>query len=297
MSLNKIDKKKGIIIKGIGGLYYVKCQDDVIRCKARGKFRYNKLVPMVGDIVDVEVNKNEGSIERIYERKNQLIRPFVSNVSQAFVVETLKNPELDFNLLNNFLMLCESQKLKICVCFNKIDLINPNDDKFSYVDIIKNAGYDVVLLNAKEGLGISELKSKINGEVTVFCGPSGVGKSTIFNKILGKDIMETGNISLKSSRGKHTTRHSELIEYLGGFLVDTPGFSSLDTSFIQKENLKEYFPEFDFYNENCKFSNCMHYKEPKCGVKEAVQNGDISSKRYEFYVKTLENIISRRDKR
>lgn len=290
---------EGIIIKGVGGLYYVKSEDKLIKCKARGKFRYNELTPMVGDIVDISVNNNQGTIEEIKERKNQLIRPFVSNVTQAFVIMSFKNPDLNLNLLNSFLILCESNNLNTCVCFNKIDLVDLNESQIiKIIDSIKKAGYEVVLLEAKLGEGIEVLREKLKDQVTVFCGPSGVGKSTILNKIFGEDIVKTGDISSKTGRGKHTTRHSELIEYAGGFIVDTPGFSSLDISFIEKDNLKYCFPEFEEYNYKCKFSDCLHYKEPGCKVKEALENHEISKERYEFYIKTLEDIIQyRRNKK
>ncbi|WP_138203303.1 ribosome small subunit-dependent GTPase A [Haloimpatiens lingqiaonensis] len=286
---------KGIIVKGVGGLYYVKSGNELIKCKARGKFRFNELTPMVGDIVEVSINKGEGVIENINQRSNELVRPFVANVTQAFVVVTFKNPDLNLNLLNSFLLLCQSKGLKILVCFNKIDLVNLEEEKISnIIKTLKEAGYQVALLNAKEGEGIEFLKEKLKDEVTVFCGPSGVGKSTILNKIFGREVMQTGDISQKSKRGKHTTRHSELIEIDGGFVVDTPGFSSLDISFITKEELKYCFPEFEKYNCECKFSNCLHYKEPGCKVKEAVEQGEISKERYEFYIKTIEEITHQR---
>lgn len=286
---------EGIIIKGVGGLYYVKCGNELIKCKARGKFRFNELTPMVGDIVNISVNKGEGVIENINKRSNELIRPFVSNVTQAFVVVTLKNPELNLNLLNSFLILCQSKRLKISVCFNKLDLVDLEEEKNSaIIEMLKEAGYQVFLLKAKTGEGIEVLKAKLKNEVTVFCGPSGVGKSTILNKIAGREVMKTGDISDKSKRGKHTTRHSELIDIAGGFVVDTPGFSSLDISFIKKEELKYCFPEFEKYNYQCKFSNCLHYKEPACAVKEAVEKGEISKERYKFYIKVIEDIIHQR---
>ncbi|WP_102400627.1 ribosome small subunit-dependent GTPase A [Haloimpatiens massiliensis] len=286
---------EGIIIKGVGGLYYVKSGNELIKCKARGKFRFNELTPMVGDIVDINVNEGQGVIEHINSRSNELIRPFVSNVTQAFVVVTLKNPDLNLNLLNSFLILCQSKGLKISVCFNKLDLVDLEEEKNStIIEMLKEAGYQVFLLKAKTGEGIEVLKGKLKDEVTVFCGPSGVGKSTILNKIAGREVMKTGDISDKSKRGKHTTRHSELIDIAGGFVVDTPGFSSLDISFIKKEELKYCFPEFEKYNHQCKFSNCMHYKEPACAVKEAVEKGEISRERYQFYIKVIEDITHQR---
>lgn len=284
---------QGIIIKGIGGFYYVKSEDKIIECKARGKFRHNELSPMVGDEVEIKEKNGKGVIEDIYERKNMLIRPSVANVTQALVVFAIKNPEINEDLLNRFLMLCEFNKLDIIVCFNKTDLtdcIHENE----VVNMVKSAGYKVMFLKAKEGEGIEELRDYLDGNVTVLCGPSGVGKSTIINTLAGKTLMETGNISEKLKRGKHTTRHSELLQIGKGFIVDTPGFSSLDTSFIDKEDVQDCFPEFSDYLGGCKFNSCLHYKEPSCAIKKEVENGNINSKRYDFYVKIIEEVSQKK---
>ncbi|MBE6068269.1 MAG: ribosome small subunit-dependent GTPase A [Clostridium lundense] len=284
---------QGIIIKGIGGFYYVKSEDKIIECKARGKFRHNELSPMVGDEVEIKEKNGKGVIEDIYERKNMLIRPSVANVTQALVVFAIKNPDINEDLLNRFLMLCEFNKLDIIVCFNKTDLtdcIHENE----VVNMVKSAGYKIVFLKAKEGEGIEELRDYLDGNVTVLCGPSGVGKSTIINTLAGKTLMETGNISEKLKRGKHTTRHSELLQIGKGFIVDTPGFSSLDTSFIDKEDVQDCFPEFNDYLGGCKFSSCLHYKEPSCAIKKEVENGNINSKRYDFYVKIIEEVSQKK---
>ncbi|GAA0121493.1 MAG: ribosome small subunit-dependent GTPase A [Clostridium argentinense] len=281
----------GVIVKGIGGLYYVNVNGEIYKCKARGKFRYNNLTPMIGDNVEISIEKDSASIEKIYERKTELIRPAVANVTQAFVVFAFKHPDLNKDLLNKFLLLCEYNGLKAVVCFNKMDLVY--EDKSSIKDELESAGYEVLYLEAKNNKGLDQLREKIKGNISVFCGPSGVGKSTILNNFIGREVMQTGEISDKLKRGKHTTRHSELIELEDGFLVDTPGFSSLELDFINKEQLQYCFKEFDEYRDECKFNNCVHYKEPKCGVKNAVERGKIHKSRYEFYIKTLEEIISR----
>lgn len=282
---------KGIIVKGIGGLYYVNCNDKVYECKARGKFRHNKLTPMIGDNVEISLEGESATIEKIYERSTELIRPYVANVNQAFIIFAFKNPDLNKDLLNKFLLLCEYNDLKSIICFNKMDLFNEEISETKKE--LELAGYEVLYLEAKENKGLDKLKDKIKGNISVFCGPSGVGKSTIMNKFIGRDLMETGEISNKLKRGKHTTRHSELVEVDGGFLVDTPGFSSLEIDFIEKDKLQYCFKEFDNYRDQCKFNNCLHYKEPKCGVKLAVEEGKIHKSRYEFYIKTLEEIINR----
>ncbi|WP_097025542.1 ribosome small subunit-dependent GTPase A [Clostridium peptidivorans] len=284
---------QGIIIKGIGGFYYVKSEDKIIECKARGKFRHNELSPMVGDEVEIKEKNGKGVIEDIYERKNMLIRPSVANVTQAIVVFAIKNPDINEDLLNRFLMLCEFNKLDIIVCFNKTDLTDSIHEN-EVVNMVKSAGYKIMFLKAKEGEGIEELRGYLDGNVTVLCGPSGVGKSTIINTLAGKKLMETGNISEKLKRGKHTTRHSELLQIGKGFIVDTPGFSSLDTSFISKEDVQDCFPEFHDYLGQCKFNSCLHYKEPGCAIKKEVDKHNINSKRYDFYVKIIEEVSQKK---
>ncbi|MBU3091601.1 ribosome small subunit-dependent GTPase A [Clostridium sp. CM028] len=288
---------QGVIIKGVGGLYFVKVQDKVIECKARGKFRYTGLSPVIGDKVEImlETDESKGVIEKIFPRETEMIRPVVANVTQAFVVFAFKQPDLNMDLLNKFLVLCEHYKLKIVLCLNKLDLVEQVDE--GLIKELKSVGCDIVFLKAKEGDGLSELKTRIKDNITVFCGPSGVGKSTILNSILGREAMKTGDISKKSQKGKHTTRHSELIEYEEGFLLDTPGFSALSLDFIEKEQLQDCFPEFEKHRCECRFSNCMHYKEPNCRVKQAVEDNEIYRDRYKFYIKTLEEIIARGNKK
>ncbi|QGU95249.1 ribosome small subunit-dependent GTPase A [Clostridium bovifaecis] len=281
---------EGTIIKGIGGFYYVKTDNGICECKARGKFRNKGLTPMVGDSVIISAKDGNGAIEEIKERKNELIRPPVSNISQAFIVFALKNPDINLELLNKFLVQCELKNIKSVVCFNKVDLVD-NYEQHEAVKMIINAGYNCLFLNAKKEIGLDGLKEKLKDNVTVFCGPSGVGKSTILNRIVGRTVMETGSVSDKLKRGKHTTRHSELVEVHGGFVVDTPGFSTLDLNFESKEELQDYFPEFSQYKHECKFSGCLHYKEPGCEVKKAVDEGDIDLNRYQFYIKNLEEVI------
>ncbi|GAA0176947.1 ribosome small subunit-dependent GTPase A [Clostridium sediminicola] len=279
---------EGIIIKGIAGFYYVKVDDKIIECKARGKFRNNGESPVVGDRVEISIMKNDkGSVEKILKRKNILKRPLVSNITQAFVVFAVKHPDINLDLLNRFLIQCEMNEIHVIVCFNKVDLDNMYLNNVA-IKMVKDAGYKTILLHAKEGVGIDEIKENLNGNISVFCGPSGVGKSTILNKIVGSEVMETGKISDRLRRGKHTTRHSELVPIEGGLLVDTPGFSTLDIQFQDKGEIQEYFPEFWDYRSGCKFSRCMHYKEPKCSIKNALEEGKINELRYNFYVKLLE---------
>ncbi|MDT9329262.1 ribosome small subunit-dependent GTPase A [Clostridium perfringens] len=284
---------EGIIIKGIGGFYYIKTDEGIIECKARGKFRYNSLKPMVGDRVIIKVENGKGVIEDIHERSSELIRPTVANVTQAFVVFAIKNPDINLDLLNRFLTLCEYNDIHAVVCLNKEDLCT-EEEKENLKELINDIGYEVLFINAKEGKGFDALKERLEHNITVLCGPSGAGKSTLLNSFIDREHMETGSVSEKIGRGKHTTRHSELIDVDNGYLVDTPGFTTLDVTFIDRDSLKYCFPEFNDYNNLCKFNGCNHYKEPKCAVKEAVEEGKINKLRYEFYIKTLEEIINRR---
>ena len=284
---------EGKILKGIGGFYYVKTKDGIIECKARGKFRHKELKPVVGDNVKIKIENNKGVIEDIHKRSSELIRPAVSNVTLAFVVFALKNPNINFDLLNRFLVLCESNNIEAIVCLNKVDLVL-KEEREEIKEKINNIGYEALFINAKEGIGIEDLKEKIEGNVTVLCGPSGAGKSTLINQLCNREHMETGEISEKLKRGKHTTRHSELIEINDGYIVDTPGFTTLEITFLEKDELKYSFPEFEEYNDLCKFRGCLHYKEPGCAVKQAVEDKKINKYRYDFYVKTLEEIMSRR---
>lgn len=284
---------KGRIIKGIGGFYYIKTEDGLIECKARGKFRHKDMKPMVGDNVRIHVEDGKGVIEDIYKRTSELIRPTVSNITLAFVVFSIKSPNFNFDLLNRFLVLCESSNIEAVVCLNKVDLVD-DTEKEDIKRKINDIGYDILFIDARVGLGIEDLKERMKKNITVVCGPSGVGKSTLINTITNGKHMETGKISSKIGRGKHTTRHSELIEVEEGFLVDTPGFSTLEMSFIDKESLKYSFPDFKEYNDLCKFRGCLHYKEPNCAIKEAVDKGKVNKYRYDFYIKTLEEISKER---
>ena len=284
---------KGKIIKGIGGFYYIKTQEGLIECKARGKFRHKDMKPMVGDDVEITVEGGKGVIEDIYERSSELIRPTVANVTQAFVVFSIKNPDINFDLLNRFLVLCEHNNIEAIVCLNKVDLVSEEEKKI-VKEKINAIGYEVLFINAKQGIGVESLRERLKGNVTVLCGPSGAGKSTLINTLKESYHMQTGEVSDKIGRGKHTTRHSELIDVEDGYIVDTPGFSTLEVTFIEKDDLKYSFPEFNELNNSCKFRGCLHYKEPGCAVKEAVEEGRINKFRYDFYIRTLEEIMNGR---
>lgn len=280
---------EGRIVKGIGGFYYVKTKDQLIECRARGKFRHQDVKPLVGDNVTFEFTHDKGIIEDIHDRVSCLIRPSVANVTQAFVVFAIKNPDLNYDLLNRFLITCEYNNIKAIVCLNKVDLAT-HEEKEIVKNKINDIGYDVLFINAKKGEGIELLKSRLKDNITVLCGPSGAGKSTLINTLILRDHMEIGVVSEKIGRGKHTTRHSELIEIENGYLVDSPGFSNISTDYIKEDELKNCFPEFGNLNNECKFRGCLHYKEPGCVVKEALEKNEINEYRYNIYIRILEEI-------
>lgn len=277
----------GKIIKGIAGFYYV--HDGlgcVYACRAKGIFRNKKIKPLVGDDVDFSVlsqEEAEGNINEILPRKNMLIRPAVSNVDQALVVFSVCHPAPNCNLLDRFLVAMEQQKVPVVICFNKVDLCTEAEAERLRC-VYENPGYPVILTSARDRRGLEEVRSVMRGKTTVLAGPSGVGKSSLTNQIHPAAAMETGQISRKIERGKHTTRHSELFWVEEGtFMMDTPGFSSMFVEGMQAKDLKDYFPEFASWEHECRFLGCAHMEEPVCGVKKAVENNQISTERYENY--------------
>lgn len=287
---------EGIIVKGIGGFYYVYDGNIVYECRARGAFRKEKTTPLVGDKVQIRISNedNTGYVEKIYSRSNELIRPPVANVDQAIIVFAAKSPEPNLWLLDRFLLLASKQKLDVAVCFNKSDLASEEEIKV-FAEIYQKSGIDTIFTSCKKDIGITDLRVKLKNKITVFAGPSGVGKSTLLNSIQPNLRLKTGDISAKTNRGKHTTRHVELLKLdVGGFVVDTPGFSSLELDFIAESELSVYFNEINNYNHLCKFTGCMHNMEPFCAVKEAVMSGKISESRYNNYLNFLQEIRNRR---
>ena len=264
-------------------------------CRAKGIFRNKKMKPNVGDIVDIDVISEEektGNLTVIHKRKNQLIRPMVANVDQALVIFAVHEPEPNFQLLNRFLIMMEKQQIPVIICFNKMDLAS-EEEKEQLRQDYENSGCRVLFSSAREGEGIPEIRELLRGKTTVMAGPSGVGKSSTLNTISPKTQMETGAVSEKIKRGRHTTRHSELI-YLGEetFLMDTPGFSSLYLEDIDKEELRFYFPEFADYENQCRFNGCSHIHEPGCAVKQALEEGAISRMRYDDYCYLYEELAN-----
>lgn len=285
---------KGRIIKGVGGLYFIATENGLFECSARGIFRKNKIIPTVGDYVNISIiSENSGIIEEIIERKNILIRPRVSNIDCAIITFAIFSPNINIDLLDRFLILAESQNIEnIIICINKCDLANSQD--LEKISKIYSEIYDIVFVSTFKESGIDNLKNMIDGKVTVFAGPSGVGKSSIINQILPNAMLETGEISKKIERGKHTTRQVQLLEaWESTYIVDSPGFTSLNLDFINSEDFAYYFKEFRPYLGKCKFCDCKHLNEPDCSIKENVGKV-ISEDRYERYTKLLNEILERK---
>lgn len=353
---------KGKIIKGIAGFYYVYVRGrGIYECKARGAFRKKKIKPMAGDVVEIEITdpaEAEGNIVSIAERRSLLIRPAVANVDQALVIFAACRPMPNFNLLDRFLVMMEQAQIPTTILFNKVDLID-TAERERIRAIYAASGYPVHFMSAKENLGVDEIRCRLSGKITTVAGPSGVGKSSLINRLQSAARMQTGGISAKLGRGRHTTRHSELIplgeespvvmadvlnfrkrektassdrgaesacrflvnrhfiedearvleedsleaiyreirsKYQGarGFIVDTPGFSSLYVPDFKKEDLAFFFPEFLPYMNACRFQPCTHTHEPQCAVQKALDAGEISRSRYDSYLQMYRELSERR---
>lgn len=289
---------RGKIIKGIAGFYYIYAEDgETYECKAKGIFRKDNFKPLVGDDVEITVldeKEKEGSVTAILPRKNSLIRPAVANVDQAFVIFAMEDPKPNFLLLDRFLIMMEQQGIPAVICFNKKDLA-AEEELESLLHTYEGCGYRVVLSSTLRGDGLEEIREILRGKTTVVAGPSGVGKSSITNCMQGEIQMETGEISRKLKRGRHTTRHSQVIPVeKDTFLMDTPGFSSLYLTDMEEEELKTYFPEFRKYEDQCRFQGCRHIHEPDCGVKDALSRKEISSLRYEDYLELYQELKEKR---
>lgn len=279
---------KGKIMKGIAGFYYVYvAESGLYECKAKGVFRKEKIRPLVGDLVEITVldeDEKSGNIERILPRKNELVRPAAANIDQALVVFAVTDPKPHFHLLDRFLVMMERKGIPAVLCFNKKDIAT-REELVLLSDIYSTCGYPFLMSSAQEQENIEPVKELLRGRTTVVAGPSGVGKSSLINLCQSKVQMETGRISRKIARGRHTTRHSELIMIEEeSYIMDTPGFSSLYVNDFEKEELKLYFPEFRSFEGLCRYNGCDHVHEPGCVVKEAVEEGKIHRSRYENYL-------------
>lgn len=282
------------IIKADRGIYYVEKDGKTILCKARGLFRNENIKPLVGDNVEISINSDgTGYIEKVFERKNQLLRPYLANIDQVVIIMSLVYPKINLNLLDKYIVMLEKSNVEIKIVFNKMDLLKNN--KLNYIiDIYKNIGYEVFLNSNKNEDIERDLRELFRNRITAVAGPSGVGKSTTLNKLFKGLELNTGEISQKNKRGKHTTRHAEMSKIdNNSYVVDTPGFSSLVLTFLEdRAEIKDYFIEFKEYESKCKYYNCLHLNEPLCGVKDAVENNEVSEDRYKNYRLIVEEFDS-----
>ncbi|WP_053219712.1 ribosome small subunit-dependent GTPase A [Virgibacillus senegalensis] len=288
----------GKIIKALSGFYYVKAENgEIFQCRGRGVFRKNKVTPLVGDIVDFEEsNPGEGYVLDIKSRKNELVRPPVANIDQAIIVVSAVKPAFSTLLLDRFLVLVESKQIQPVIFISKMDMVDQREKAaiLRYQEDYQRIGYLVQLVSSKQEEGLAEAEKLIKDKISVIAGQSGVGKSSLLNAVNPRLNLETNEISESLGRGKHTTRHVELVEINGGFVADTPGFSSLEFADILLEDLPDCFPEMRERQGDCKFRGCMHHKEPKCAVKAAVEMEEIPEYRYQHYLQFFEEIQNRK---
>lgn len=287
---------QGKIVKGISGFYYVHVvESGLYECKAKGVFRQQKIKPLVGDDVTIDVideTAKTGNVVDILPRKNALIRPAVANIDQALLIFAVKQPMPHFNLLDRFLIMMQYQKVPVTLCFNKSDL-ETEEEQETLREIYQHCGCEILFTSVKKQAGIKVLQQRLTDKTTAVAGPSGVGKSSLVNLIAPGIQMETGEISKKIERGKHTTRHTQLIHVIGHtYIMDTPGFSSMNIPGFEKEDLGRYYEEFIEYEPNCKFGGCSHVNETDCGVKQALAEGKIHPVRYENYCQLYEELKS-----
>ena len=276
---------QGKIIKGIAGFYYIYAEnDEIYECKAKGIFRKDKQKPLVGDNVEIEVldeQEKEGSVTAILPRKNSLIRPAVANVDQAFVIFAMENPKPNFMLLDRFLIMMEKENVPAVICFNKKDLAKQEELELLY-ETYKSCGYDVIFSSTFNGEGLDEIREILKGKTTVVAGPSGVGKSTLINKLPGNTVMETQEIG-RGDKGRHTTTGREMFPCpLGGVVIDTPGMREMGA---ESADLSKTFAEIEELARHCRFRDCTHTSEPGCAVLAAAESGELDSRRLESYHK------------
>jgi ribosome biogenesis GTPase len=288
---------KGKIIKALSGFYYVQADSLVYQCRGRGIFRKQNVTPLVGDLVEYEsTSLTDGTILAIEERQNELNRPPIANVDQALLIFSAVEPNFDPKLLDRFLVHIEARNIQPTICITKMDLADENVRKKmrDWQTIYEKIGYFVQLISSHTEEGLSELRSLLREKTTVIAGQSGVGKSSLVNALDVTLSIETNAISESLGRGKHTTRHVELLPIEGGFVADTPGFSSLEFNELELENLDACFPEFAHLAGACKFRACTHRSEPGCAVKVGLENGEVAPSRYENYLIFFEEIASRK---
>ena len=287
---------KGLIRKGIGGFYYVQTEAGLVEAKGRGIFKKDGITLAVGDFVDIDIieeAEKKGVINEILPRKNQFIRPPIVNVDVFLIVFAATRPKPNFALVDKFLVMAEMHNVEAVICINKCD--GASETEIAEMKAVYEPVYPVLCVSGKTGQGLAELEAQIAGKSAALAGPSGVGKSTILNAMIPHANMETGEISEKTKRGKHTTRHVELFSVDGGGMVfDTPGFTSFEILEAGEDDLRLYYPEIERYDGQCRYDNCRHMTEPDCAVREAVRKGEIHKLRYASYTANLEEIRSRK---
>lgn len=282
--------RKGTVFKAFGGYYFVRTEQNDYRCYLRGRFKHCKKQVLVGDKVNIRLeNSKEGVIESLEPRTTQLYRPPIANVNLVIIIFSLKQPDVNFYLLDRFLVQSEAAAIRPVICFNKSDLA-----QYSEVpQIYKKVGYEIIVSSAKTGQGITQLRSILKERISVLAGPSGVGKSSLLNAIQPGLSLKTGDISTKLKRGKHTTRHVELLTLdNGGLVADTPGFSNIYLpAELKIDELANYFPDIHEFAINCRYTGCLHFKEPDCAVKKALYDSKIVATRYEHYIMLLNELM------
>ena len=282
------EKMTGRILRSLSGFYDVQTEQKIVTCRARGILRKEGNSPLTGDMVEITVERGKGMVEKILPRKNSFVRPAVANIDALVVFAANVNPVTEPYLIDRVAAIAGDQEVPVYLCVNKCDL----DPAEELVRIYRNAGFSVICTSAENGEGVEALRSLIQGKLTAFTGNSGVGKSSILNRLCPELELPTGEVSEKLGRGRHTTRHVQLYN-LGEdtYVADTPGFSSFDTDqmdVILKENLQYAFPDFGKYIGSCRFDDCSHRKEPDCAVRTAMENGEIEKSRYDSYLKLYE---------
>ena len=288
---------EGQIIKALSGFYYVKSGEDTYACKGRGLFRKQKINPLVGDHVHFDITENEeGYVQKIKPRINELTRPPIANLTQAVIVTSATEPNFSSLLLDRFIALMEAKFIKPYIVITKIDLATEKEltEIEKYKEAYRAIGYDIFLVSLNEVQKLPEIEVIFENETTVIAGQTGVGKSTLLNIIDPRLKLKTGEISISLGRGKHTTRHVELIEINGGLVADTPGFSQLELTDIEESELTDAFIEMKALKSQCRFRGCLHDKEPHCAIKNAVETGEINEFRYQHYLTFLQEIKSRK---
>ncbi|WP_349410771.1 ribosome small subunit-dependent GTPase A [Pseudalkalibacillus sp. SCS-8] len=289
---------KGTIIKALSGYYYVKSEGEVYQCRGRGNFRKRKLTPLVGDEVEFEsTNPTDGYVLELFERKNELIRPPIANVDQALIIFSARKPAFNTLLLDRFLVHIEANEILPVICVSKFDLLEDDEKIQQELAVYRKIGYQVIMTSSIDEMGLEEVRDVFEDKVTVIAGQSGVGKSTLLNTLNPNLNLETNEISSHLGRGKHTTRHVELIPFGKGLVADTPGFSSLEFGDMEPEDLSIFFPEMRDRRPECKFRGCTHTSEPKCAVKAALDAGEIAQFRYDHYEQFLQELKDKKQRR